>query len=113
VLQLLGLAQTRRKQEPSSGSCSRSTSTPAGPSRRTTEKVIADATAVAPSVNGLHASLSRQQPADLVFALDGPKVVQIRGCSPAQFDTHLADLLGLLIGSRDDIPARSASGAPK
>jgi hypothetical protein len=43
----------------------------------------------------------------------GPKVVQIRGCSPAQFDAHLADLLGRLIGSREDIPARSGSGSPR
>jgi hypothetical protein len=51
--------------------------------------------------------------AAVVFALDGPQVVQIRGCSPAQFDAHLADLLGRLIGSREDIPARCVSGAPK
>ena len=71
-----------------------------------------DAAAMAPSVDGLH-GLSRQEPADLVFALDGPEVVQIRGCSPAQFDAHLADLFGGLIGSREDIPARSGSGSPE
>jgi hypothetical protein len=76
-------------------------------------KVIADAADAAPSVDGLHAGLSRQEPAGLVFVPDGPEVMQIRGCSPAQLDAHLADPLGRLIGSREDIPARSGSGAPK
>ncbi|WP_330256879.1 TetR/AcrR family transcriptional regulator [Nocardia sp. NBC_00565] len=51
--------------------------------------------------DGLRPDLSREEAADLVFALAGPEVhhllVQIRGWSPQQFDAHLADLLGRLI----------------
>jgi AcrR family transcriptional regulator len=53
--------------------------------------------------DGLRPGLSREEAADLVFALGGPEVyhllVGIRGWSPEQFDAHLADLLGRLIGS--------------
>jgi AcrR family transcriptional regulator len=70
--------------------------------------------------DGLPPGLSREEAADLVFALGGPEVyhllVGIRGWSPEQFDTHLADLLGRLIGSpglatRND-PHRSRVAPP-
>jgi AcrR family transcriptional regulator len=54
--------------------------------------------------DGLRPGLSREEAADLVFALGGPEVhhllVGIRGWSPQQFDAHLADLLGRLIPDR-------------
>jgi hypothetical protein len=51
--------------------------------------------------DGLRSGVTREQAADLLFALGGPEVyhllVGIRGWSPEQFDAHLADLLGRLI----------------
>jgi AcrR family transcriptional regulator len=53
---------------------------------------------------GLRPGLSREEAADLLFALGGPEVyhllVEIQGWSPEQFEGHLADLLGRLTGSR-------------
>jgi hypothetical protein len=55
---------------------------------------------------GLRPGLSRQEAADLLFALGGPEVyhllVEIRGWSPEQFDAHLAQLLGRLIDAPED-----------
>ena len=54
--------------------------------------------------DGLRPGLSREEAANLVFALGGPEVhhllVGIRGWSPQQFEAHLADLLGRLIPDR-------------
>jgi AcrR family transcriptional regulator len=51
--------------------------------------------------DGLRPGLSRDEAADLVFALGGPEVyhmlVGIRGWSPQRFEAHLADLLGRLV----------------
>jgi AcrR family transcriptional regulator len=51
--------------------------------------------------DGLRPGLSREEAADLVFALGGPEVyhllVGIRGWSPQRFEAHLADLLGRLV----------------
>jgi len=67
--------------------------------------------------DGLRPGLSREEAADLLFALGGPEVhhllVEIRGWSPERFDAHLADLLGRLTGSPEGTPARRGSGAPK
>jgi AcrR family transcriptional regulator len=66
--------------------------------RRATATRIVDVLAGA---DGLRPGLSREEAADRVLALGGPEVyhllVGIRGWSPAQFDAHLADLLGRLI----------------
>lgn len=52
--------------------------------------------------DGLRPGLTREEAADLLFALGGPEVhhllVEVRGWSPERFDAHLADLLGRLIG---------------
>jgi AcrR family transcriptional regulator len=67
--------------------------------------------------DGLRPGLTREEAADLLFALGGPEVhhllVEIRGWSPERFDAHLADLLGRLTGSPEGTPARRGSGAPK
>jgi AcrR family transcriptional regulator len=51
--------------------------------------------------DGLRSGVTREEAADLLFALGGPEVyhllVGIRGWSPEQFDAHLTDLLGRLI----------------
>jgi AcrR family transcriptional regulator len=51
--------------------------------------------------DGLRSGVTREEAADLLFALGGPEVyhllVRIRGWSPEQFDTHLTDLLGRFI----------------
>ncbi|MDT5083585.1 MAG: hypothetical protein QOJ61_628, partial [Mycobacterium sp.] len=51
--------------------------------------------------DGLRSGVTREEAADLLFALGGPEVyhllVGIRGWSREQFDAHLADLLGRLI----------------
>jgi hypothetical protein len=52
---------------------------------------------------GLRPGLSREEAADVVFALGGPEVhhllVGVRGWPPQQFDAHLVQLLGRLIDS--------------
>jgi len=52
--------------------------------------------------DGLRAGLSREEATDLLFALGGPEVhhllVEIRGWSRERFESHIADLLGRLIG---------------
>jgi AcrR family transcriptional regulator len=51
--------------------------------------------------DGLRSGVTREEAADLLFALGGPEVyhllVGIRGWSPERFDAHLTDLLGRLI----------------
>ena len=52
---------------------------------------------------GLRPGVTREEAADLVFALGGPEVyhllVEIRGWSRKRFEAHLADLLGRLVTS--------------
>ena len=56
--------------------------------------------------DGLRPGLSREEAADLVFALGGPEVyhrlVEIRGWAPQRFEAHLADLLGGLVPDRPE-----------
>jgi AcrR family transcriptional regulator len=51
--------------------------------------------------DGLRPGLSREEAADLLFALGGPEIyhllVEIRRWPPERFETHLADLLGRLV----------------
>jgi AcrR family transcriptional regulator len=65
--------------------------------------------------DGLRPGLTREEAADLLFALGGPEVhhllVEIRGWSPEQFDAHIADLLGRLIGTRPKRARNSESGS--
>ena len=67
--------------------------------RRATVARIVDVLA---GEDGLRPGLSREEAADLLFALGGPEVhhllVEIRGWSQERFDTHIAGLLGGLIG---------------
>jgi hypothetical protein len=68
--------------------------------RRATAARIVDVLA---GEEGLRPGLSREEAADVVFALGGPEVhhllVGVRGWPPQQFDAHLAQLLGQLIDS--------------
>jgi AcrR family transcriptional regulator len=67
--------------------------------RRATTARIVDVLA---GEDGLRPGLTREEAADLLFALGGPEVhhllVEIRGWSQQRFDAHIADLLGRLIG---------------
>jgi AcrR family transcriptional regulator len=68
--------------------------------RRATAARIVDVLA---GEEGLRPGLSREEAADVVFALGGPEVhhllVEVRGWPPQQFDAHLVQLLGRLIDS--------------
>jgi AcrR family transcriptional regulator len=68
--------------------------------RRATAARIVDVLA---GEEGLRPGLSREEAADVVFALGGPEVhhllVGVRGWPPQQFDAHLVQLLGRLIDS--------------
>jgi AcrR family transcriptional regulator len=67
--------------------------------------------------DGLRPGLTREEAADLVFALGGPEVhhllVEIRGWSPEQFEAHLADLLDRLIGATTQRKARHSESGPQ
>jgi hypothetical protein len=66
--------------------------------------------------DGLRPGLTREEAADLLFALGGPEVhhllVGVRGWSQERFDAHVADLLSRLIGPTPPKKALSSRRAP-
>jgi AcrR family transcriptional regulator len=81
--------------------------------RRATAARIVDVLA---GEEGLRPGLSRDEAADVLFALGGPEVhhllVEVRGWSPRQFDAHLAQLLGRLIDSATSRPRKRKDVQP-